>query len=116
MPSRSRASNSRRRRASHKAMANMPLSSCRKSSAVFLVEMDDHLGVGMVGGEPVAGALSSLAQFDVVVDLAVEDDRDGPVLVEHRLLAGGHVDDGQPAHAERHARPFPDSRPRPGPR
>jgi hypothetical protein len=38
-----------------------------------------------------------------VVDLAVEDDDDGVVLVEQRLLAGGHVDDAQPAVAKPYA-------------
>ena len=42
-------------------------------------------------------------QFLVVVDLAVEDDDDRAVFVEQRLLAGGEVDDGQPAVAEAHA-------------
>ena len=65
-----------------------------------LVEMDDDLGVGMIGGEAVAGALELLAQLDVIVDLAVEDDGDGLVLVEDRLLAGGDVDDGEPPRPE----------------
>ena len=43
-------------------------------------------------------------QFLEVVDLAVEDDGDGAVLVEQRLLAGGHVDDRQPPMAEADAR------------
>src|SRR5215472_12668868 len=48
MPNRSWASTSRRR-ASHNAITNMPLSSCRKSSPA-LVEMDEYFGVRMVGG------------------------------------------------------------------
>ena len=43
-------------------------------------------------------------QLLVVVDLAVEDDRDAAVLVEQRLLAGGDVDDRKPAVAEPDAR------------
>ena len=39
---------------------------------------------------------SSAAQLDVVVDLAVEDDPEGAVLVAERLLPGGEVDDGEP--------------------
>ena len=43
-------------------------------------------------------------QRGVVVDLAVEDDPDRPVLVGHRLVAGGReVDDRQAAMAERDA-------------
>ena len=41
------------------------------------------------------------AQRQVVVDLAVEDDLDGAVLVGHRLVGGRReVDDRQPAEAE----------------
>ena len=74
-----------------------------------LVEMDDDLGVGMIGGEAVAGALELLAQLDVIVDLAVEDDGDRLVLVEDRLLAGGDIDDGEPPRPERNARPLPEA-------
>ena len=75
--------------------------------AAVLVEMDEHLGIGMVGGEAVAGALQRLAQLDVIVDFAVEDHGDRSILVENRLLAGRHVDDGQAAHPQRNALPFP---------
>ena len=40
-----------------------------------------------------------------VVDLAVEDDPDGAVLVVDRLVAAGEVDDREPAHPERGAVP-----------
>jgi hypothetical protein len=41
-----------------------------------------------------------LTQLTVVVDLAVEDDPDGPILVADWLLAALEVDDAQPSHAE----------------
>jgi hypothetical protein len=39
-------------------------------------------------------------QVAVVVDLAVEDDPDGAILVADRLLAVVEIDDAQPPHAE----------------
>jgi hypothetical protein len=36
----------------------------------------------------------------VVVDLAVHDDGDAPVLVEDRLVAAGHIDDREPLDPE----------------
>ena len=71
--------------------------------AVLLVEMHQHLGV-RVGAENVAGGGELRGEFDVVVDLAVEDDADGPVFVPDRLPAALEVDDAQPPHAERQAR------------
>ena len=48
--------------------------------------------------KPAAGQLG--AQVEVVVDLAVEDDRVAAVLRGDRLVAARDVDDGKPAHAE----------------
>src|SRR5262245_19206529 len=39
----------------------------------------------------------------VVVDLPVEYDVDRTILVDHRLVAAGHVDDAEPAHPDRDA-------------
>jgi hypothetical protein len=39
-------------------------------------------------------------QGAVVVDLAIEDQHDLPILAEHRLLATLHIDDGEAAHAQ----------------
>jgi hypothetical protein len=69
--------------------------------------MDEYFGVGMVCGEPVPGTLQRFAQLHVIVDLAIEDNRDRPILVEHRLLARRHVYDGKAAHSRRNARSFP---------
>ena len=62
----------------------------------------DALGVAL-GVEHMAQGLQFRNQVLVVVDLAVEDDDDRAVFVEQRLLAGGHVDDRQPAVTEAHA-------------
>jgi hypothetical protein len=64
----------------------------------------------VIGRKAVARALQRFAQLDVVVDLPVEDDGDRPILIENRLLAGLHVDDGEPAHSERNIRSFPIAR------
>src|SRR5712691_6535201 len=64
--------------------------------------VDEHLGVGL-RREHVAGGEQLLAQLEVVEDLAVLDDPHGRVLVVHRLVPAGEVDDRQPAHAERYA-------------
>ena len=63
--------------------------------------VDDHLGVGVVGAEDVAEPLELGPDLRVVVDLAVEDDADGAVLVRHRLHRRlGEVDDREPPEAE----------------
>ena len=78
-----------------------------EARAVLLVEVDEHLGVGVRGAEAVAGRLELRAQLGVVVDLAVLDDDDAAVLVGDRLVAALEVDDrqpprGQPGLAEHH--------------
>ena len=48
-----------------------------------------------------AAPLESRAQLAMVVDLAVEDDHELAIDVEHRLLAlGRKIDDRQPSRAE----------------
>jgi hypothetical protein len=56
----------------------------------------DHFGV-RPALEAVAAPLELGAQLVEIVDLAVEDHRHRPVFIEHGLVAGGEVDDGQPA-------------------
>ena len=57
--------------------------------------MKNHLGI-RARAESVAFARQLRAQFDVVENLAVERDPDRAVLVRHRLLAAGEVDNAQP--------------------
>ena len=67
---------------------------------VLLVAVQDHLGIG-VAAEPVPPGFEQGPQFLEIVDLAVEHQADGVVLVEHRLAAVlAQVDDRQPAEAE----------------
>ena len=61
------------------------------------IQGQQHLGVA-AGVEHLAGRLAFRPQLAVIVDLAVEDDAQGPVGAGHRLRPGlGQVDDRQPA-------------------
>ncbi len=64
--------------------------------------VDDGFRVAAVA-EDVAEGGQFVAQRLEIVDLAVEDDGDAVVLVIHRLLAAGGVDDGQAAVAQGYA-------------
>jgi hypothetical protein len=58
---------------------------------------DEHLAVGR-GAEHVPVALEGLAQLDVIVDLAIEDEHVAAVRRCHRLVgAGVEIDDREPA-------------------
>jgi hypothetical protein len=61
--------------------------------------MHQALGITIRGEDMAAGA-QLRSQLGEVVDLAVEDGSHRPVLVVHRLLASGDVDDREPAHPE----------------
>src|SRR6185369_17401372 len=65
----------------------------------LLVEMDDRFGVTR-RTEHVSAAREPRPQLAVVVDLAVEHDPDGAVLVRHGLVSVLEIDDAQPPHAE----------------
>jgi hypothetical protein len=58
-----------------------------------------------IAGRPqcVPAPLEIAPQLLVVVDLAVEDDPDGPVFVRDRLGAVIEIDDAEAPHADRHA-------------
>src|SRR6185436_4063144 len=68
--------------------------------AVLLIEMRQDFGIRRAV-ENVAAGLELRAQFAIVINLSVEDDRDALVFVIGGLLSGHQVDDRQPAHAER---------------
>ena len=78
-----------------------PLDTAR---SVILVQVDDHLGVG-VRCEAMAALHEIRAQLAVVVDLAVLDDLERAVFVADRLIARVQVDDRQPAKAEADSAP-----------
>ena len=77
-----------------------PAQALGEARAVLLVEVDEHLGVRVRRAEHVARALELGAQLGVVVDLAVLDDDDAPVLARDRLVAALEVDDRQPPRGE----------------
>ena len=64
-------------------------------------KLQEDLGVA-VGRKDVTLGLQLGTQVHKVEDLTVENDHDGAVLIIHRLLACGQVDDAQPAEAQRH--------------
>ena len=65
----------------------------------LLVEVDDDLGV-TVGGEAMAVRPQPAPELTEVVDLAVQHDGHGAILVVDRLVAGHEVDDPQPLDPE----------------
>src|SRR5437870_10514948 len=65
----------------------------------LLVQVNDHLRV-RAGVEAVATSFQCRAQLWEVVDLPIEDDPDGSVLVVDGLMSGRQVDDTQSAHAQ----------------
>ena len=79
-----------------------PLESVDAAHAPVVERLDHHLAVGG-REEAVPGGLKFVAQLLVVVDAAVEHQRQPEIAVDHRLgAAGGQVDDRQPPMPERH--------------
>ena len=81
------------------ATAYMPSSRSQASSRQW-TKLASSVSVSLLvrNANPASGELA--AQVEVVVDLAVEDDRIPAILRGDRLMAAGDVDDGEPAHAE----------------
>ena len=67
--------------------------------AVFLVGMKDGLCIAM-GLKNMSALFQVFGERPEVVDLSVEDDRLGAVLVEDGLRATGHVDDAESSVAQ----------------
>ena len=67
--------------------------------AILVVGVNDRFGVAICI-EGVAEFLELLAEFAVVVDLAVENDPGSSILIVNRLLPALQVDDRQAAHAQ----------------
>ena len=67
--------------------------------AEFLVGVHDGFGVG-TGAELMAPGFEPITQLVMVVDLTIECDPDGAVLVRKRLPAAGAIDDRQAAVSE----------------
>jgi hypothetical protein len=56
--------------------------------------MRDHLSIAL-GREAMSTRSKAISQLPVVVDLPIEYDRDGAILVMDGLVAGGEVNDPQ---------------------
>ena len=67
----------------------------RQLLAPGAIALQQHLGVGVAGEEPVAARLELRAQLGVIVDLAVVDNRDLALGVPHGLRPMREVDDGE---------------------
>ncbi len=68
-------------------------------SSKLIVSVDDRFRVA-VGVERVAEFFEFLAEFEIVVDLAVEDDPRAAILIVDGLLAALQIDDGEASHRE----------------
>src|SRR5436190_9600788 len=55
----------------------------------------------MIGAEPMAFGNQGFTQGPVIIDFTVEDDRDGIILVPHRLCTTGDIENGQAAMPEK---------------
>ena len=67
--------------------------------AILFKQVDDGFGV-TVGGVAVAARDQLLAQGKMVVDLSVKDDVERAVFIGDWLMAAGHIDDAEAAHAD----------------
>src|SRR6266540_7053143 len=68
----------------------------------LLVQVNDDFSVG-TAVKCVAPLEQLLRKRAAVVDLPIEDDLKGSVLIVDRLLSGLEIDDAEPSHAEAHA-------------
>ena len=71
--------------------------------AVFLIEMNDQLGVA-VSAEHMPLGLELRPPLGEIEELSVADDRDGAVLIENRLAAVVHAHDAQSAMRKSNSR------------
>ena len=76
----------------------------RQLFAPFLPAVHQHFSVRMIRSKAVAAALEIGPELGVIIDFAVENDADLAVLVPHRLMARGEVNDRQPPMAEKDMR------------
>ena len=71
-----------------------PLEPLDAALSFFLIEMEDRLGI-TTGAIAVSSGLQFPSDLGMVVDLAVEDNPDGPILVCHRLMSTSYIHDRQ---------------------
>jgi hypothetical protein len=68
--------------------------------------MNEDLGVRVAGAKDVTELHEFVTELDVVVDLTIEDDPDRSILIPHRLMAAGNINDRQAPVTEMHAKLF----------
>ena len=68
------------------------------------IAQKQHLGVGVIGLENMSQALKLGPQFGVIVNLAIEDNREFPVACRHRLRTAGEIDEGKTAMSKVNSR------------
>ncbi len=100
MPIRSRASTRRRSLSRHSATPNIPRSREKHSVSHSQERVQNRFGVA-VGTKAVAALLQFTAQFQMIVNLAVEDDDSVAILGNNGLIAALNVDNLQPRSAQR---------------
>ena len=71
--------------------------------APFAPTVQEDFGIRVVGGENMSLGEELAAEFRVIVDLSIEDDRNGSVGGHHWLSAAGQIDDREAAVTEKHA-------------
>ena len=70
--------------------------------APLLPTVDDDLGIA-IGFESVSVLLERRPELAKIVDASIEDNRDGAILVVHRLASARWIDDCETSVAERDA-------------
>src|SRR5438445_6419546 len=80
--------------------------SFRQAMTPRLIPMNEYLGVGVARLKDVTELNEFVTQLEVVIDLTVEDDPDRSILIPHRLITTGNINDRQAPVAEMHAKLF----------
>src|ERR1700674_4883369 len=72
-------------------------------SSVFFIQVDNRFGVASRG---ITGTAASQTGTDrcMIIDFAVEDNPNGPILVGHRLVASAQIHNAESPEPEGHGR------------
>ena len=73
--------------------------------------MNEDFGIRVIAAKDMPARLKVLSQLGVIVDFAVEDDADLPVLVPHRLVAACDIEDREALMPEEDAQRLIDKEP-----
>ena len=100
IPMRSRARTRRRSDSRHSATANIPRSREKHSGVPLEERIQNRFGIA-AGAEAIPALFQFAAQFQVIVDLAVEDDDGVAILGNDGLISARNVDNLQARRAQR---------------